>query len=115
MKKVLIIRYCAYGDAIHFSFLPRLLKGQGFDVVDLETNFKGFQLLESNPFIDKIYNAAREGGALGGKILGAGGGGFLLLYCEDEHQEGVRDALFDLKETKFELELQGSKIMYVSD
>lgn len=54
MKKALIIRYAAYGDIIHMSFLPRLLKDQGFDRVDLETNFKGFQLLEGNPFINKI-------------------------------------------------------------
>ena len=54
MKKVLISRFCAYGDAIHFSHLPRLLKDQGFDQVDVETNFKGFQLLQNNPFIDNL-------------------------------------------------------------
>lgn len=69
----------------------------------------------SNPIIDKIYDAARGAGALGGKILGAGGGGFLMLYCDEEYQESVRDALFDLKEMKVGLEPQGSKIIYVSD
>lgn len=69
----------------------------------------------SNPVIDKYYNDARKAGALGGKILGAGGGGFLLLYVEEPNQEKVRDALFDLREMPFELEPQGSKIIYVSD
>lgn len=67
----------------------------------------------SNPEIDKYYEEARSAGALGGKILGAGGGGFLLVYCEKKHQEKVRKALSDLKETKFHLEPQGSRIIYV--
>lgn len=54
MKKALILRYGAYGDIIHISHLPRLLKEQGFDFVAVETNYKGFQLLRDNPFIDKI-------------------------------------------------------------
>lgn len=54
MKKCLISRYGAYGDIIHISHLPHLLKDQGFDVVDVETNWKGFQILQSNPFIDKL-------------------------------------------------------------
>jgi D-glycero-alpha-D-manno-heptose-7-phosphate kinase len=69
----------------------------------------------STPIIDGYYERAREAGAIGGKILGAGGGGFLLLYCEEEHQKSVRIALADLKETTFQFEPQGSKIIYVSD
>lgn len=45
------------------------------------------------PQIDRWYNIARTAGATGGKIAGAGGGGFLLLYCEPEYQEGVTDRL----------------------
>ena len=67
----------------------------------------------SNPEIDKYYEEARSAGALGGKILGAGGGGFLLLYCEEEHQGKVRKTLSNLKETEFHLEPQGSRIIYV--
>lgn len=55
MKKVLISRYGAYGDIIHMSHLPRLLKDQGFDQVDVEVNWKGYQLLGDNPFIDHLY------------------------------------------------------------
>lgn len=69
----------------------------------------------SNPQIDEYYRAAREAGASGGKILGAGAGGFLLLYCEEKHQNKVRKALGELKESPFKFEPQGSKIIYVRD
>ncbi len=54
-------------------------------------------------------------GALGGKILGAGGGGFLLLFVEPQNRQKVREALADLREIEFDFEPQGSKIIYVSD
>ena len=69
----------------------------------------------SNPLIDECYEAARAAGAVGGKILGAGGGGFLLLYVEEQDQDRVRQALSGLKECPFRFEPQGSKIIYVSD
>jgi D-glycero-alpha-D-manno-heptose-7-phosphate kinase len=69
----------------------------------------------TNPQIEEWYDLARNAGAVGGKILGSGGGGFLLFYCEEENQEKVRQALSDLKELPFEFELQGSKIIYVGD
>jgi D-glycero-alpha-D-manno-heptose-7-phosphate kinase len=69
----------------------------------------------SNPQIDDYYNRAINAGALGGKILGAGAGGFLLIYCEEKNQQSVREALSDLKESPFSFEPQGSKIIYVQD
>lgn len=69
----------------------------------------------SDSIIDNYYDKARAAGALGGKIVGAGGGGFLLFYCEPEYQHRVRAALSDLQETPFIFEPQGSKIIYVSD
>lgn len=69
----------------------------------------------TNSKINEYYDKARKAGALGGKVLGAGGGGFLLFYCEEEYQDKVRDTLSDLKETPFSFEPQGSKIIYVSD
>jgi D-glycero-alpha-D-manno-heptose-7-phosphate kinase len=69
----------------------------------------------SNNEIDGMYEAAKKAGALGGKIAGAGGGGFLLLYVPKTKQDAVRKALSSLKETKIRLEPQGSKIIYVSD
>jgi len=69
----------------------------------------------TNERINEYCDKARRAGAVGGKILGAGGGGFLLLYCEQENQNKVREALSDLKEAPFKFEPQGSKIIYVSD
>lgn len=68
----------------------------------------------SNARIDKIYETAKECGALGGKIAGAGGGGFLLLYCERKKQAGVREGLkeFGLKEMTFHFDLVGTKVIY---
>ena len=68
----------------------------------------------SNPRIDQIYDAALARGALGGKITGAGGGGFLLLYCEKQKQDAVRAAMreFGLKEMKFHFDLAGTKVVY---
>ena len=69
----------------------------------------------SNDEIDDYYEKARRAGAVGGKILGAGGGGFLLLYCDEDVRNSVRRALSNLKESPFFFEPQGSKIIYVSD
>lgn len=69
----------------------------------------------TSPRIDELYELARGAGAVGGKILGAGGGGFLMLYAEEADQDRVRQALAGLKETPFRFEPQGSKIIYVSD
>lgn len=66
----------------------------------------------SNSEIDDLYDAARKAGALGGKIAGAGGGGFLLLYCPPEKRAGVRAALAHLQELPFQIEQDGSKVIF---
>lgn len=66
----------------------------------------------SNGTIDDWYNAARNAGALGGKITGAGGGGFLLIYCPFERREQVRAALSHLRELPFQLEPDGTKVIF---
>ncbi len=66
----------------------------------------------SNGMIDDMYRAARRAGAIGGKITGAGGGGFLLLYCPQEKREAVRTALNHLQELPFRLEQDGSKVIF---
>lgn len=66
----------------------------------------------SNPIIDEIYDSAISAGALGGKILGAGGGGFMLFYVPKEYQDRVRLKLSGLLEVPFEFEELGSKIIY---
>lgn len=67
----------------------------------------------SNTMIDKYYNLAMKAGASGGKILGSGGGGFLLFYCPLVKQSHVRRALHDLREIKFGFETEGSKIIQI--
>lgn len=65
----------------------------------------------TNSEIDGMYEAARKAGAIGGKITGAGGGGFLLLYCPRERQDAVRRAL-NLRELPFRFEQDGSKVIF---
>lgn len=69
----------------------------------------------SNNEIDQMYGIAKKAGALGGKIAGAGGGGFLLLCVPENRRESVRNALSGLKEVRLKIEPQGSKIIHVSD
>lgn len=66
----------------------------------------------SNNDIDILYKKAIDAGATGGKLLGAGGGGFLLFYVEPEYQENVKKALEDLVYVPFEFENEGTRIMY---
>ena len=67
----------------------------------------------SNPRIDRFYAVAREHGAIGGKITGAGGGGFLLLYAEPASQAAVRAALQEegLQEMAFAFDTQGAQVI----
>lgn len=69
----------------------------------------------SNDTINDYYEKARSAGAIGGKLLGAGGGGFLLFYVEPQNQNSVRQALSTLPELPFQFEPQGSKVIYISD
>ena len=65
----------------------------------------------TTPEIDKIYNAGIEAGAIGGKLLGAGGGGFMLFIVEPENQIAVRNRLNEFIHVDFNLESDGSKII----
>jgi D-glycero-alpha-D-manno-heptose-7-phosphate kinase len=67
----------------------------------------------STPLIDEVYALARENGALGGKIAGAGGGGFLLLFCEEQHQARVRESIarIGLREMAFGLDFRGAEVV----
>lgn len=62
--------------------------------------------------INLLYQAARTAGALGGKLMGAGRSGFLLLYAPQERQAAVRSALASLLEVPFRFETHGSRIMH---
>jgi len=83
-----------------------------------EVLHKGWELKKqmasnvSNPAIDDIYETARRVGAIGGKVTGAGGGGFILLYCRKDKQDDVTRALKGLRQLPFRFEQDGSKVIF---
>jgi len=66
----------------------------------------------TTPLVDEIYDSARKAGAIGGKLLGAGGGGFILFFVEPEKQNAVKAKLKDLLHVPFRFEETGSQIIY---
>lgn len=102
------------------------LVGQGIEVLTGSNDLSEFGVLlhegwmlkrrlsgkVSSSWIDEIYERARRFGAVGGKLLGAGGGGFLLVYAEPSYQEQVRNALPELREADFSFENLGSQIIF---
>jgi len=66
----------------------------------------------SSAAIEEMYARARTSGALGGKICGAGGGGFLLVYCAPERQERLAKGMRDYRMLPFALERDGSKVIF---
>jgi D-glycero-alpha-D-manno-heptose-7-phosphate kinase len=87
----------AFGEVIHQNWV---LKRQLSDDV-------------STGQIDAWYDAARGAGAVGGKILGAGSGGFLLFYAPRRRHRAIRDALSELRPIPMRFEPQGSRIIFV--
>lgn len=87
----------SFGELLHRSWLEKRRVAEGI----------------TNPHIDRCYEMAREAGALGGKVTGAGGGGFLLLYCPPERQDAVAEALtaLGLQRRPFAFESEGVQIM----
>lgn len=86
----------AVGSLLHEAWMAKKLLASGV----------------TNGRINAMYEAARSAGALGGKISGAGGGGFLLVYAPLERREAVREALRDSRELPYKLEADGSKPIF---
>ena len=89
----------SFGELLHESWLEKKKLASGI----------------TNEQIDRWYEEARRHGAIGGKITGAGGGGFLLLYAPPERQAEIIRALPELRPVPFRFEPQGSKIIYVEE
>jgi D-glycero-alpha-D-manno-heptose-7-phosphate kinase len=87
----------ALGESLHRSWIAKRQLARGI----------------SDPWIDQWYEAARAAGAAGGKIAGAGGGGFLLLYCEPEHQDRVTETLKDNGLTRMDFRFEGGGAMVI--
>ena len=64
--------------------------------------------------IDALYEKGIAAGALGGKLLGAGGGGFLVFYVQPEYQQAVKDAMSELMYIPFEFENGGTRVIHYS-
>lgn len=75
---------------------------------------KGTGSAISTGSIDELYEKGMKAGALGGKLLGAGGGGFLVFYVQPEKQEAVKNAMENLMHIPFNFEDGGSQIIYYS-
>ena len=94
-----------------------LLNEEGFNIKFAEMLHDGWQKKKSiinsisNNDIDSYYNLALEAGASGGKLLGAGGGGFILVYCDEQYQKAVREAV-GLYELNFRIARYGSRVVY---
>lgn len=69
----------------------------------------------TSPLVEGIYQKALDAGAIGGKLLGAGGGGFVLLYCPAERQTALREALAAYRELPFRFDTAGAQVMLVAD
>lgn len=76
---------------------------------------KGTGKAVSTSEIDALYEKGIEAGALGGKLLGAGGGGFLVFYVQEEKQEAVCRAMKDLLKIPFKFENEGTKVIYYDE
>lgn len=89
----------AFGDLLHHGW--ELKRSLGFGI--------------SNAGVDEWYQAARANGAMGGKLLGAGGGGFLLVMAPPEKHDAIRAACGHPKELPFSIDRRGSRVIFISD
>ncbi len=87
---------CGFGELLHEGWLAK----------------RSLSASVSNIGVDQAYEAARSVGAIGGKITGAGGGGFLLLFVPPDRQNRVREALKHLIHVPFSFDYNGSQIVY---
>jgi D-glycero-alpha-D-manno-heptose-7-phosphate kinase len=81
-------------------------------LLDISWRFKrSLSSSVTTPEIDRIYEIAMSAGAIGGKLLGAGGGGFMLLFAKPELQDGIRKRLPNLVHVDFKFESMGSRVV----
>lgn len=88
-----------FGDLLHQGW--ELKRSLGFGI--------------TNQGVDDWYQAARENGAMGGKLLGAGGGGFLMVMAPPHKHDAIRKAVGQPKELAFRIDRRGSRVIFISD
>lgn len=89
----------SFGDILHENWILKQKMADGI----------------TTPQVNKWYQLARNSGAIGGKLLGAGGGGFILLYAKEKDHVRIKETLKDLKNVPFTFEQQGSKIIFLDN
>lgn len=99
-------------DQAYKIFKSGVLDGVGELLQESWSNKKQLSPHISTPFIDYIYDLGMKNGALGAKLLGAGGGGFVLFFSPPENHDKLRNALCDLKELQVQLDLNGVSIIH---
>jgi len=92
-------RFDDFGDILHKAWILKRTLASGI----------------SNPRINLLYDRALKAGALGGKLLGAGGNGFMLIYSPPERQQHVCRELAELKAFPFKFDMEGSRVIYVGE
>jgi D-glycero-alpha-D-manno-heptose-7-phosphate kinase len=102
-----------FADLLRMALRKRNFRAFGALLHDAWEAKKRVSSLISTPLIDEVYALARANGALGGKVTGAGGGGFLLLFCEPQYQTAVREAIakVGLREMAFGLDFHGAQVV----
>jgi len=87
---------CGFGELLHEAWQAK----------------RSLSATVSNSFVDQIYESAISAGAIGGKLTGAGGGGFMLLFAPPSRQKEIREKLNTLIHVPFKIEFSGSQIIF---
>jgi len=109
------LKICQLTDVLHKELINDNIDAMG---PCLHANWEQKRQLASgitNPQIDDAYEKAMAAGATGGKLLGAGGGGFLLFYVPEHRHNDVKSALSHLRYMEFGFSYSGSSVIYVGD
>ena len=114
-KKQAQIRICGYTEELHKELIRDNIDAMGHL---LNASWEQKRKLAggiTTPLIDEAYDKAMQAGATGGKLLGAGGGGFLLFYVPEHRHNAVKNALSHLRFMEFGFSRSGSSIIYIGD
>ena len=114
-KRAVLQKIVGIAQDMHAALVANDLSGFGEMLHQGWLAKKQMALGISTSLIDEWYQLAQKHGAIGGKITGAGGGGFLLFYAPASRHVEIKKALIDLQPVNFRFEPQGSKIIYVEE